>query len=50
MNILVGEDYATDENIANVVIRIKVAKSWMAEKDIDESAIILHRYSDGKWN
>jgi len=50
MNILVGDDYATDKNIANAVIRIKVAKSWIAENDIDGSTIMLHRYSKGKWN
>ena len=51
MNILVGDDdYATDKNIANAVIRIRVDKSWIAENDIDGSTIILHRYSNGKWN
>lgn len=50
INIFVGDDYATDKNIANTVIRIRVAKSWIAENDIDGSAIILHRYSNGKWN
>ena len=51
MNILVGgSDYATDKNIANAVIRIKVAKLWIAENDIDGSTIMLHRYSNGKWN
>ena len=49
MNILVGEDYATDKNIANAVIRIKVAKSWIAENDIDKSTIELARYSNGEW-
>ncbi len=49
MNIFVGDDYATDKNIANAVIGIKVAKSWIAENDIDGSTIILHRHSNGKW-
>ena len=51
MNILVGRgDYATENNIANPVIGFKVARSWIAANNIDESTIGLNRYSDEKWN
>ena len=42
--------YATDENIANPVIGFKVARSWIAANNIDESTIRLNRYSDENWN
>ena len=42
--------YATETNIENAVISFKVAKSWLQDKQIDESTITLYRYNDVKWN
>ena len=51
LNIWVGNSgYATETNIENPVIGFKVEKSWMKDKGIDQSSIILNRYSDKKWN
>jgi PGF-pre-PGF domain-containing protein len=38
-----------DDDISQVKIRFKVAKSWMSENSIDESTITLNRYVDGVW-
>ncbi len=49
LNIWVGNSgFATPSNIENAVVCFKVEKSWI--KDIDQSSIILNRYSDNKWN
>ena len=51
LNIWVGNGgYATEKNIENPVVCFKVEKSWMKDKGIDQSSIILNRYSDKKWN
>ena len=51
MNIWIGKaGYATENNIANPVIGFKVARSWIATNNIDDSTIKLNRYSDGNWN
>jgi PGF-pre-PGF domain-containing protein len=51
MNILVGSSgYSNKRNIADPVIGFKVAKSWIAANNIDESTIRLNRYSDENWN
>ena len=51
LNIWVGNSgYATEENIENAVVCFKVEKSWIQDKGIDQSSIILNRYSDKKWN
>ena len=51
LNIWVGNSgYATEKNIENAVVCFKVEKSWMKDKGIDQSSIILNRYSDKKWN
>ena len=51
LNIWVGNSgYATEKNIENPVIGFKVEKSWMKDKGIDQSSIILNRYGDKKWN
>ncbi len=51
MNVLVGSSgYATERNIADPVIGFKVARSWIAANNIDESKIRLNRYSDENWN
>lgn len=51
LNIWVGNSgYATEKNIENAFICFKVEKSWIQEKDINQSSILLNRYSDKKWN
>jgi PGF-pre-PGF domain-containing protein len=40
---------ATSKNIENPVVCFKVEKSWIKDKNIDKSSIILNRYSDKKW-
>ncbi|MDQ1252357.1 MAG: hypothetical protein QG646_1478 [Euryarchaeota archaeon] len=51
LNIWVGNSgFATSGNIENSVICFKVAKSWMREKNVNQSSITLQRYSDNKWN
>ena len=51
LNIWVGSSgYATETNIGNAVVCFRVEKSWMKDKGIDQSSIILNRYSDKKWN
>lgn len=49
LNIWVGNSgYATSNNIENATVCFKVKKSWI-EKGLDQSSIILNRYSDKKW-
>ncbi len=52
LNIWVGNGgYGSDEdNLENAVINFRVEKSWMQDKSINKSSIILNRYSDKKWN
>jgi len=51
LNIWVGNNgFATPSNIENAVVCFKVEKSWIRDKEIDESSITLNRYSDNKWN
>ena len=51
LNIWVGNGgYATSKNIENPVVCFKVEKSWIQDKKIDPSSIILNRFSDKKWN
>lgn len=51
LNIWVGNSgYATEKNLENAFICFKVEKSWIQEKDINQSSILLNRYSDKKWN
>ncbi|KKG12208.1 hypothetical protein EO92_05800 [Methanosarcina sp. 2.H.A.1B.4] len=51
LNIWVGNGgYATEKNIENAVVCFKIEKAWMKDKGIDQSSIILNRYSDKKWN
>ena len=51
LNIWVGNGgYGTEKNIENAVVCFKVEKSWIQDKKIDKSSIILNRYSDKKWN
>jgi PGF-pre-PGF domain-containing protein len=52
LNIWVGNGgYGSDEdNLENAVVNFRVEKSWLQEKGIDRSSIVLNRYSDKKWN
>jgi len=52
LNIWVGNGgYGSDEdNLENAVINFRVEKSWLQDKGIDQSSIILNRYGDNKWN
>ncbi len=52
LNIWVGNSgYGSDtDNLENAVINFRVEKSWMQDKSINKSSIILNRYSDKKWN
>ena len=43
-------DMELTKNIENAVVCFKVEKSWIQDKKIDQSSIILNRYSDKKWN
>jgi PGF-pre-PGF domain-containing protein len=40
----------TPDNIENAVVNFKVDKSWIQDKNIEKSSIILNRYNDTKWN
>jgi len=51
LNIWVGNSgYATEENIGSAIVCFKVKKSWIDGNNIDQSSIILNRYSDRKWS
>jgi hypothetical protein len=51
LNIWVGNSgFGDSNNIVNAVINFKVEKTWIQDKNIDKSSIILNRYSDKKWN
>ena len=51
LNIWVGTSgFATSENIENAVIYFKVEKSWIQDKNIDQSSITLNMYNDTKWD
>jgi PGF-pre-PGF domain-containing protein len=51
LDIWVGNSgYATEKNIENATVCFKVEKSWIQEKDINQSSILLNRYSDKNWN
>ena len=51
LNIWVGNSgYANSKNIENAIVCFRVKKSWIEDQNIDQSSIILHRYSDKKWN
>jgi len=52
LNIWVGNGgYGSDENnLGNALICFKVEKSWMQDKKVDQSSIILNRYNNKTWN
>lgn len=50
-NIWVGNNgFATPNNIENAVICFKIEKSWIQDKMINQSSIILNWYNDKKWD
>ena len=50
-NVWVGNGGFGDSNtIENAVVDFKVEKSWIKDKNINKSSVILNRYSDSKWN
>ena len=51
LNIWVGNGgYGSDKNnLENAVICFKVEKSWVQDKNIDQSSITLNRYSNKTW-
>lgn len=51
LNIWVGNSgFGDSNNIANAVINLKVEKTWIQDKKIDQSSITLNRYNYQKWN
>lgn len=51
LNIWVGNGgYATEENIENAIVCFRVKKSWIKDKNVDQTSIILNRYSNRKWD
>ncbi|MCD4800528.1 MAG: PGF-pre-PGF domain-containing protein [Methanococcoides sp.] len=51
LNIWVGKSgFATEDNIADLVIGFSVAKDWFTENGIDDNSIVLYRHSGGNWN
>ncbi|MDW5549932.1 PGF-pre-PGF domain-containing protein [Methanosarcina sp.] len=51
LNIWVGNGgIATSKNIENPVVCFKVEKSWIRDKNVDQSSIILNMYNDTKWD
>ncbi len=50
-NIWVGNGgIANSKNIENPVVCFKVEKSWIQNKNINQSSIILNMYNDTKWD
>jgi PGF-pre-PGF domain-containing protein len=50
LNIWVGNSgFATADNIENAVVCFKVEKSWMQNKNIAKSSVVLNKYNNGKW-
>ncbi len=52
LNIWIGNGgYGSDEdNLENAVINFRVEKSWVKDRGIDQSSIVLNRYNEKKWN
>jgi PGF-pre-PGF domain-containing protein len=40
----------TDTNITNATIEFKVNKTWLNERNIDETTITLNKYSNNHWS
>ncbi|MCD4810303.1 MAG: Ig-like domain-containing protein, partial [Methanosarcinales archaeon] len=51
LNMWVGNaGWATKRNIADATVVFTVDKSWITENNIDETSIVLYRYSDDTWH
>ena len=51
LNIWIGNGgFGNSNNIKDAVVNFTVEKTWIKDKNIDKSSIILNRYSDNKWN
>src|ERR1035437_1034019 len=51
LNIWIGDkEFEIPNNIDNPAVCFKVEKSWIQDKNINQSSIILNRYSENKWN
>ena len=51
INIWIGNGgVITSDKIENAIICFKVEKSWVEDKKINKSSIILNRYNDARWN
>ena len=51
LNVWVGTGgFATSNNIENAIVYFKVEKSWIQDKNIDQSSITLNMYNDTKWD
>ncbi len=51
INIWIGNSgFSSSENLENARINFRVSKAWISENGINESSIILYRYSQDKWN
>ena len=51
LNIWTGNNgFIIPRNIENAVVCFKVEKSWLKDRNINQSTITLNRYSDNKWN
>jgi PGF-pre-PGF domain-containing protein len=51
LNIWVGSSgFGTSKNIENSFMCFKVEKSWIQDKNIDQSSITLNMYNDKKWD
>jgi len=51
INIWVGNGgFSNTQNIGNPAVGFRVNKTWIAENEIIESTITLHRYSEDSWN
>ena len=51
LNIWIGNGgFGDSNNIEDAVVNFTVEKTWIKDKNIDKSSIILNRYSDNKWN
>ncbi|WP_440951726.1 PGF-pre-PGF domain-containing protein [Methanococcoides sp. FTZ1] len=50
LNIWVGKSgFATEDNIADPVIGFRVAKDWLSGNGINESSIVIYRYTENRW-
>lgn len=39
-----------DENIAELIIKFKVERTWIADNEVDQETIKLKRYNNGQWD